>query len=518
MKKSKSKLIIGIIIILVIAIIAIGGAYLYFTTDLFKGEQQLFFKYLAKNGEVIKEFVVSDESTLAENVTKSKYKEEAEMTFNVESNDTQIANQSIPAGNFSIKYLGIVDPENNRKSSETTLKYLTTDLFTLKYIRNNDLYALKSDEVVNKYLALDNNNLKEFATKLGIQDTSIVPNKLQPINFEELFSITEEQQKALLQKYLGIINERISKDKYKSQKDVNITVNNKNINTTAYSLELTQDEVISVLSSVLDELKNDDVTLNIIIDKIKILDNENTITLNDLKDILQNEIDKLNNIQTVNGETIKITVYASDGKLVRTEISGGNDIIYIDPEKNDTSSRVVISFENGNELLQDVDNNLISAENSIIQVNQLDTGLKVKKVEIAKQNQNNQNTMVAIITLKTGNETIKVSTQSKTAVEDSIQNNTTININISDNTYITAKINSTKVEANDIEIEELTKENSATINNFTPQYIASLSQAIIKRIQSLYTEKLELINTQINFRNDIENINTTPNSVVQNET
>lgn len=510
MKKSKTKLIVGIIVVLVIAIIAIGGAYLYFTTDLFKGNQQLFFKYLVKSGDAIKEISDVNESELIKNINTNKYKEESEITFNIESNDTQIANQSITARNFNIKYSGLVDPKNNSKSSETTLKYLSTDLFTLKYIRNNDLYALKSDEVVNKYLAFDNNNVKEFANKLGIQDTSLIPNKLQAINLKELFYLTEEQQKVLLQKYLGIINTQISKDKYSSQKDVAITVNDKNINATAYSLELTQDELIKVLISMLEELKNDDISLNILVDKIKILDSENTITVNDLKEQLQNTINDLNNIQTIDGENIKITVYANNGKLVRTEISSGNYIVYMDPETNNTSSRIVISIEKVNELLQNEENNIGDIGNKLYGINER---LNIKKVELARQTGDNQNTMIAIVNVKIGNETIKVSVQSKTELQDNIKNNTTINVNISDNTYITSKISTTIVPTDDIKIEELTKENSATINNFTQQYINSLSQAIVNRIQSLYKEKLEVVNRQIDFQNAVDNANT----LIQNE-
>ncbi len=502
MKKSNSKLIIGIIIASIIVLIAIIGAYLYFTTDLFKGNRQLFFKYLAKNGEVVE--AISLNNKLEENITKNKHKEEAEMTFNVESNDTQIANQSIPARNFSVKYLAKVDPENNKKSSETTLKYLSTDLFILKYIRNNDLYALKSDEVINKYLAFENNNLKEFAKKLGIEDTSAVPDKIQPIDFETLFSITKEQQKAILQKYIGVINEQISKDNYESEKDVAITVNGKNINANAYSLELNQDEIVSVINSFLNTLKEDDETLNILIEKIELIDSENTISLDYLKDILQNAIDGLNDIQIINEETIKITVYESNGELVRTEIISGNDIIYIDPERNDTDSRIVISFEKGNELIQNEDSNLNDTNNRLYGFN---TGMEIKKIEIANQTQNSQNTNYVIVTFKTGEETIKVSTQSKTAIGDNIENNTVIQVNISDNTYITSKIKATKTLADDIEIEELTKENSATINSFTPQYINTLSQAIINRLQSLYKQKLELVNTQINTQDNDNNSN-----------
>lgn len=537
MRKSKSKLIIVIIVILVIVL---GGAYLYFTTDLFKTNQQLFFKYLAKNGEVIKQISSNNEDTFVENTTKNKHTTEALMTFNVESNDTQIADQSIPAGNFSIKYSAKEDPKNNRKSSETTLKYLTTDLFTLKYIRNNDLYALKSDEVVNKYLAFDNNNLKDFAKKLGIQDTEAIPNKFQPVNYEELFSITEEQQKAILQKYLGVINTQIPSDKYKSEKNVAIIVNDASVNATAYSIELTQDEVIDLLSTVLETLKLDDETLEIAIEKIKIVDAENTLTINDLKDIIQNKIDDLNNAQTIAGENIKITVYASNGELIRTQIAGGDDIISFDTDKNDTSSRVIISFEKENEVLEENnrENNYSSdLEKMIHEANQLASELerkktRVEKVELAKQIHGNQSTMIAIVTLKNGDETLKISAQSKTIIGDNVENNTIINVNIADNTYITSNINTTKVSAENIEVEELTKENSATINNFTPQYISSLSQAIVNRLQSLFVKKIEIINAQINTQNtnneqnnnmliqdnDTQNNNTLNNNTQNNNT
>lgn len=460
MKQGKSKVVVAIIIILVIIIAIVAGAYLYLATDLFKGNQELFFKYLAKNGEIIEELTLDSEQTLIDTVKQDKYTTDSEITFNLESNDTQIANEAIPAGNFSIKTTGKADPKNNMNSSETTLKFLDKDLFTLKYIRDNDLYAVKSDEVVNKYLALDNNNLKEFAKKIGITDTSMVPDKIETVNIKELLSISDETKKEILTKYLPVISEKISKDKYTNQKDVAITVDNKDITATAYSLELTQTEVINILTNILNTLKTDDTTLNIVIEKIKLLNNQNTIAITDLKDTIQNAIDELNSIQTIEGETIKITVYAKDGKLVRTQISGGNDKIIIDTQKNDTSVRMIITLDMQNESQAD--------------------GVNIKKIELAKQIEDTQNTMIAMTTFETGEDVVRVSMQSKTTAGDKVENNTLINVNITDNTYFTAKINTKIAPSSDLKVEKLTSQNSATINKFTPEYIAKLSRRYSK--------------------------------------
>lgn len=238
MKQSKTKLIVAIIAIVVVIIAIVAGVMLYLTTDLFKGNDQLFFKYLLKNNEMIEQFAENNTKTLVEDIKQDKYTTNSEITFNLESNDTKIANQAIPASNFSVKTKAIADPKNSRASSETTLKFLDKDLFTLKYLKNDDLYALKSDEVVNKYLAFENNNLKEFMEKLGVTDTSAIPNKIEPINLEELLFINEQDKKEILEKYMQVINVQIPKEKYKSEKNVTTTVNDKSVTANAYSLEL----------------------------------------------------------------------------------------------------------------------------------------------------------------------------------------------------------------------------------------------------------------------------------------
>lgn len=421
------------------------------------------------------------------------------MVYNLESNNIQIANQTLPASNFSIKYSAKTDNVNNNESSQTTLKYLDDDLFTLKYIRNKDLYALKSDEIINKYLALDNNNLKEFATKIGITDTSIIPNKIQGIDFEKLLSINEETKNAIITRFMQIIKEEIPEEKYKSHKNVIININDKDISTNAYSLELDQKEIISILTKILNELRMDDNILSIIVEKVKIIDSTSTITAKDLQDMIQDMINELQSIQVVDGQTMKLTVYANNNQLLRTEIAIKNNKVFIDYEKQGNACKVIVSFEN--------------QANNDENITQMDTEYRImyniKKIELVSNIQDNEKTEIVIITLGDEDNTIKVSIQSKINVAESIQDNTIINVNIDDITYLTSKIDTTITSSDNIEIEELTKENCAIINNFTPQYIKTLSQSIIKRLETVYMQKLEFIKNaqKVNTNNNIINSN-----------
>lgn len=105
-------------------------------------------------------------------------------------------------------------------------------------------------------------------------------------------------------------------------------------------------------------------------------------------------------------------------------------------------------------------------------------------------------------TFKSGNDILNVSAQSKTTLNENVENNTTINVNIADNTYIAIKMNSVKTPEDVVEIEQLTKQNSAIINEFTPEYISKLSQQIVKRLQTLFEKKLQIINIQTSSQNN----------------
>ncbi len=520
MEKSKNnkKIVVSVIIIIAVILIIAVGAFLYFTTDLLKGNQELFFKYFSKNANNIEKFIGNQQNELEEKIKQDKYTTDTKVTFNLESNNTQIAGQTLPASNFSIEYNAKTDNTNSNKSSQTKLKYLSDDLFTLKYIKNKDLYSLKSDEVVNKYLAFDNNNLKEFAKKLGITNVDFIPNKIEPINFNELLSISEENKQAIIAKCIQIINEEIPKEKYKSQKNIVINIEDKEINTNSYSVEITSQEFTNVVVKILEAIKSDNNILSLITEKIKLINSGIIISIEDIQNYIQNIIEDIKSAENIRSENLKLIVYENNKELVRTEIEYGTDKIFIDYEKNDNSERVIISavtkksgmtnendiiINNGNNTINDntvvpqIDsqNNLIS--NTITKTSEMYTSTDIEenmtilKIELAKKIQDSNNTKIMVLTFGNEGNIVKISAQTKKELGQNIQSNSILNININDYTYITAKIDTKIEQADNIEIEELTKENSAVLNNFSKEYLENLFNSIGKRLQTIFTKKIE---------------------------
>ena len=69
-------------------------------------------------------------------------------------------------------------------------------------MRDDNIYALKADNVVTKYIAVENSNLKELFAKLGVEDTAEIPNSI-PTNYEEILKINRRYSNIQLAKTKG---------------------------------------------------------------------------------------------------------------------------------------------------------------------------------------------------------------------------------------------------------------------------------------------------------------------------
>lgn len=536
MRTNKSKLVIIVSAIVIIVVAIIIGLILFLTTDIFKGNQEMFFKYALQNSEIL-EIIGNNNNDYSETLEQAKYTTNGEITFNLISNNPEIANQTIPARNFKVSYTAKTDNIAKRASSETTIKYLTRDLFTLKYIKNDDTYAIKSDEVINKYLAFENNNLKELVKKFGVEDATSVPNKIETIDIEELFYISEQDKETILQKYVQVINSKIPKTAYTKRKNVNITVKDNQITANAYTMKLTNEQVISLKKSILETLTNDDFTLNILLSKANML--SMNMDINTLKASIQETINNLD--ENSNNGDVQITVYESNKELVRTEYSDSNGNITIDFIKSGNAKAILITndyeiirenetIENTNTIddgfasIEDLNNNTVTnttdnnTNNSLINA---DSSIKLKTIEIAKEKKDNSTEQVMIFTTNIDDKIVKIATQSKTNTDLSngtIDNKVVMNINISDETYFTANIAQSINISNDVDIEELNSTNSAKVNDFTVDYTVQLTNAIISRLQQLLQQKIQLVTIVQQQENEQQANQTTQNEQNAGET
>lgn len=115
---------------------------------------------------------------------------------------------------------------------------------------------------------------------------------------------------------LKVISSQISKDKYYYNKNVSIETFGKQVTTNVYGISLTNEEYKNLVVATLNEILQDDMVLNVILQKVEMLKLQANITTSDIRTFIQNEMEKINTNGFKDG--IKIELYEANGKLVRT--------------------------------------------------------------------------------------------------------------------------------------------------------------------------------------------------------
>lgn len=172
MGRKKKIIIITSVIIVIVICIAIAALILVTKTELFRTKDEMFAKYFGQNIEIVEQYLQDSNKSMVEQVKSAPYIVNSNISFDLESSNPEIANQTTPPRNFSISYTKNADPENSRDYSEAKIKYLTKELFVAQYAHDGDLYmvnginSITSQPIFNIYLGIENNNLKQLARKI----------------------------------------------------------------------------------------------------------------------------------------------------------------------------------------------------------------------------------------------------------------------------------------------------------------------------------------------------------------
>ena len=163
------------ITIIALAIVLLLGcatfATLYFATDIFKSDKEMFYKYISQIR--IGDIIATDEySRYQERVKNENNTNKGNVSINVKGNNEEVINEEF---DFETKS----KPGENFASAKINMKQNDEKKLTIDYLRNEDLYGLRFEDLIKQYIVLENNNLKEFAQKLGIENTDNIPNKLE---------------------------------------------------------------------------------------------------------------------------------------------------------------------------------------------------------------------------------------------------------------------------------------------------------------------------------------------------
>ena len=283
-------LIIGIIVLIVLLILTGAAfAYIYFGTDLLKTNKELFAKYtvLAMSEEdgffpkVLTDYGVKKETMAYEN--SGNFSVDIDPLYNDPSDEAlQLIAQNINiASNTNIAFSGRVDKANRKAEENITINYSDTVNLPFKYKHEGDIYGIQADILMPNYIAVENNNLQEFARKLGVIDVSEIPNKIEEQVIESL-EFSDEEVTHITQNYIMPMYNNLAEEKFTRTENADGSNN--------IILTLTNEEAKNILVQMLQTLSNDTTMLakinNIVAEMYE--ENTETITSNDISALIEN--------------------------------------------------------------------------------------------------------------------------------------------------------------------------------------------------------------------------------------
>ena len=249
-KKNKNTVLFFIIFLLLV-LIAMIFVYMYFSNTKTVSTKQLFFNHLSNNNvqELVSEISYED---LFEKILNNNY--EANSTINYSTNLEHEKLEGIDISKFTF-YLNS-HSYNNKTYRELGINYSGNEELKEKLLTNEDAIGIAEDEVVNKYVGMHYDNLKDF---YGID---LNQEKIKTIFSTEKNDLTDEDKKQLVSSNITKIMEMIPEERFTIQDNIAINKDDSNIPVTAYTLTLSQTELNNVLVEVLKNVRNSEEILN----------------------------------------------------------------------------------------------------------------------------------------------------------------------------------------------------------------------------------------------------------------
>ena len=297
-KQSTSKnkgLKIAIIIVIIILALGITFSCLYFFTDLFKSNKELFFKYTAQIVQQENGFIGEGLKQYLDKKQNTPYEDNGNIDFDISLPD--LGQNDNVLDNFNISFSGKMNKPNAKNEQNITLNYSNDVNFPFYYRKSNDMQGIQSEYIGTKYIAIKDGQELQGADNV---DLSFVDTVASLQNLQ----IPYDQIQNLKTTYFDNIINQIENGKFSK-----ISEENK----VGYRLSLTGDELKNVLTQILETLKDDENTIDQLNALLGLQQSSSKIRTTDI----DNLIEDLNNAEV--GE-IEITVYKNNGKVSGLEI------------------------------------------------------------------------------------------------------------------------------------------------------------------------------------------------------
>lgn len=472
----KTKILIVIIVSILLLICGIF-AYLYFGTDIFNSNKEMFNRYLAQ--VELEDFVnLKEYENYANRVLSQNHTNEGEISITLEEL------------NIDEKFEFTTKNNITKDMSSGKINFIQDgeEKLNVEFLKNEELYGIKC--IYKQYLAIVNNNLKEFAKKIGIDEEEI-PNKLE-LNTEEIKpDEIEKELKGIISKYTKLATSQVQDKNYSKLGKGNIEVQGKNIQADGYSVTLNGKEITNIIKVIVNNAKDDQELYNFV-NKLMNLDNEN-IDFETYQNTLENVANQMDNLGEELPFKLTISVYKQGKNLVKFYIKleeteeGNNSYLDFAIENNST---IKINY------LQDVENN----ENSYIA-----QGKEEFSVIINKNKSNDTETFVVSLIQKT-NEEEKINVNLTMSIGNSnlenVETNIILNVSSSDLNASVAFTNSTVFDEN-VEVQEFSEVDYVLLSDYSEEQINKIVTNLFEQISQKIDFDKTIIGNIINNYNSI---------------
>ena len=506
--KNKKILIIPIVIIILLVALAGVSAFLYFKTDLFKSPKQLFFKYLGESVSSTKNFNYDKSLANYKELSQKSSKSTGEITGSITDNSSNTSSSSIESIPSKNKYHASIKPNYN--DSEIT---------NLELLADNDSYGAKCTDLYDKYVYFENNNLKTLVSKFGI-DSKYIPDKLEKVDIYELLNISADSRTQIVDRYQTLLDSKLTKDMFTSNKKVTTSVNGTNVKANAYTLTINGEHAYDILLSFFQTLKDDDQTLDLIIEKceksgvtkayetqeniqssIYSISSDNnddeiqiTFTKDSLKDDIQTLIESLQDSKDnfSADESVQIIVYSYKGKTAKIEFKNGSD---------ETSAfSIEITHNKSEEIIT-----LNSDDTTYIKANYSSSKKEEKATIVLYEDNDTEFANLYIEHKKDKNKiNFKINDSSNSVLELNIDSNgqigkgtieTVCNLKFKeeDDLEINLNLNNSTTYTDDINIDDLSSNNGELLNTISNTKMNDLYKEIYSNLQKVLPEKAKLL-------------------------
>ena len=430
-----------LLILLVIMCIALAGVgYAFYATGGFKSNKELFIYYLTKSEKQSKYIDTINEynKKKTENSYKTKGKAELKVTGAEDDESIQMLNNS------KLTFEGKINPTKKMTEQEITAVLGMGINVPLKYKQDGDLFAVQTNLLTSKYIAIKNENLKQLAKRFNV-DSEEIPDK---INFERS-DIDLENINEISERYKNIFFDNLPGDEAFTKE----TNGNKKVLT----MTLTDKEMAQFFKSILKELRNEELIVKNAKDK--------NIDLKEYYNSIDSLIKELDEIEDEEGKTlVKLNV--------EKEKVTGIDIFVYDDE-NDVIAKIEAEMNNDKlEMKINIKDEMSIRFNYEIQYNDKDVSMNfdikmtVDKTDIEFK---------GIIELK------------NIFALDNVEENYSIELigDMDEIEKIGLNYSNLVTFDNNIEIEKISEKNSYIINNMSDSELQSFIIAIYQKLSTI---------------------------------